>query len=95
MNYFNFSGAFMMHSCSPHFTDFGRLFLQSLTKSLRIRIYAYTIRILFVATMISAGLTYTVAQYYSQDDLRELVRKSGRRSKRTRKSSDIETYDDQ
>ena len=53
---------------------------------IKIKIYRYTIKLLTIASLISASLTYSVAQYYSAEEIRELIRKGARRSKRGRRN---------
>ncbi len=52
----------------------------------KFKIYRYAIKLLMVSSLISASLTYAVAQYYSAEEVRELIRKAGRRNSRNRKA---------
>jgi hypothetical protein len=48
------------------------------------RLDRYILKIFLISSLISASVTYSMAQYYSTDQLKEMYRKLGRRAKRSR-----------
>lgn len=60
---------------------------------IRVRIYRCVARMMLISSLISASLTYTVAQYFSEDDIQELIRKAGRRNRRSGRKSQLNLWD--